>query len=68
MAKKQDKVKNKQKLLILKSAVSECIRKSDMRVSGDAYIILSEEVERLCEEAVDRAKANGRKTVMGCDF
>lgn len=50
-------------LLVVTSKVKEFISKSDMNSSGDLAESLSSVVEKKLARAVERAKANGRKTV-----
>jgi histone H3/H4 len=42
--------------------------KSDMNTAGDVADLLSDKIRRLCDEAMDQARAEGRKTVMARDF
>jgi histone H3/H4 len=42
--------------------------KSQMRTSDEVLPVLSEEIRRLSVAAIERAKKDGRKTVMGRDF
>ena len=49
----------------LKSYIST---KADMRTSDEVLPVISEEIRRLCAAAVEAAKKDGRKTVMGRDF
>jgi histone H3/H4 len=39
-----------------------------MNTSGGAASTLSDAVRRLCDQAIERARADGRKTVMDRDF
>ena len=55
-------------LLVVTSKVKEAISKADMNCSGDAPDALSAVVEQILKKAVERAKANGRKTVRPEDF
>jgi histone H3/H4 len=50
-------------LLVVQSKVKETISKADMNCSGDLSDALSAVVEKKLHRAVERAKANGRKTV-----
>ena len=50
-------------LLVVTSKVKDFISKSDMNSSGDLAESLSSVVEKQLIRAVERAKANGRKTV-----
>ena len=57
--------KKEEKSLVVKSAVREVI--GNYRVSEDFFSALNKSVEALVRRAVERAKANGRKTVRGAD-
>jgi histone H3/H4 len=52
--------------LVVKSAVRELLK--DVRVSEDFWKKLDERVKEEVKKAAERAKANGRKTVRGCDL
>jgi len=58
--------KREAKALYVKSAVRELV--GDFRVSEDFWEALNKSVEELVKRAVERAKANGRKTVRGADL
>jgi histone H3/H4 len=71
MAKKKKKAKKAKKgeMLIKKSLVQEYIKsRGDFRVSAESFEALSERVMNLCDEAMDRAEINRRKTVQKQDF
>lgn len=53
--------------LIVKSEVGNVLKKSGVRVSAEVYDALDKKVSALLSEAVKRAKANGRKTLMAQD-
>lgn len=56
-------------ILIVVSKLKNYIKaRGDMNTSGDVADILSDIVRRYCDDAVDRARADGRKTVMARDF
>jgi len=58
-----------QEVLIVASRLKEYIlAKSDYNTSGAVMDVLSEHVRRLCDEAIDHARAEGRKTVLDRDF
>lgn len=58
-----------QDILIVVSKLKNYIKaRADMNTSGDVSEVLSDIVRRHCDDAVDRARADGRKTVMGRDF
>jgi histone H3/H4 len=50
-------------ILVVQSKVKETISKADMNSSGDLADALSAVVEKKLARAIERAKANGRKTV-----
>jgi histone H3/H4 len=54
------------KSLVVKSSVRDLL--GEMRVSEDFWDKLNEVVEKEVKNAIERAKANGRKTVRGCDL
>jgi len=62
-SKKQKEVIN---VLIVKNAVKEAA--GDKNVSADFYEKLDEEVKSIIGRAVERAEANGRKTVQARDL
>ncbi len=71
MAKKKKKAKKakKSEVLIKKSLVQEYIKsRGDFRVSAESFEALSARVMNLCDEAMDRAEINRRKTVQKQDF
>lgn len=51
--------------LVVRSKIKEYIK--DMNVSGDFADALSKKCEQLIKDAIERAKANGRRTVQGRD-
>jgi histone H3/H4 len=55
------------KSLAVKSAVKALVGKN-MRVAGDLWKGLDERIMWKVKRAVERAKANGRKTVRACDL
>ncbi|MCB0365559.1 MAG: hypothetical protein H6624_04000 [Bdellovibrionaceae bacterium] len=56
-------------ILVVASKVKDYIRRhSDMNTSASALQALSDHVRRLCDEAIDVAREDGRKTVMDRDF
>jgi histone H3/H4 len=50
---------------VVKSAVRGLIK--GMRASGDFFKELDAMIQRKCKRAMERAKANKRKTLKGCD-
>jgi histone H3/H4 len=56
-------------VLIIASRLKEYIQaRADMNTSGSVMEILSDQVRRLCDEAIDHARQEGRKTVLERDF
>lgn len=56
-------------VLIVASKLKQYIRaKSDMNTSAEVMNVLSDKVRRLCDDAIDQARAEGRKTVLDRDF
>lgn len=60
---------NSQDVLVVVSKLKNFIRDaSGMNTSGNVAPRISAIVRKLCEAAIERAKADGRKTVMDRDF
>lgn len=58
-----------QEILIVASKVKSYIRsQSDMNTSASVLEVLSGKVRDLCNQAIENAKKDGRKTVMDRDF
>jgi histone H3/H4 len=55
-------------ILVVQSKIREMIKAKGCSTSQDAVDALSAEVQRIVNRAVDRTKANGRKTVKGSDI
>lgn len=56
-------------VLVVVSKMKQHIRDlSDMNTSEDVNQILSDIIRRECEKAIEKARADGRKTVMARDF
>ena len=53
-------------MLVIRSKIKDYCK--DCNVSGDFAEALSKKVEGLVSDAVERAKANGRKTVQARDL
>jgi histone H3/H4 len=55
--------------LVISKALKEYIRAAaDMRTSDAVMEVLSEKLRDLCDRAIERAKQDGRKTVLDRDF
>jgi histone H3/H4 len=55
-------------MLVVTSKVKEMIKGKDMNTAGDAVEGLNAVVVKKVDKAIERAKANGRKTVRPEDF
>ena len=55
-------------ILVVQSKVREMIKGDGCSTSADAVEALSVEVTRIIKKAIERTKANGRKTVKGSDI
>lgn len=56
-------------VLIVVSKVKQYIKDcADMNTAGDVNEVLSEMIRRSCDQAMQSARADGRKTVMARDF
>lgn len=59
----------KSETLVVASKLKNYIRaKSGMNTSAAVVDVLSNKLRTLCDEAIERAKSEGRKTVMDRDF
>ncbi len=68
MAKKKAKKKAGGEILLVASKVREQIKAANCNTAGDAVEGLNGWVHWLIQQATERAKANGRKTVRAHDF
>lgn len=56
-------------LLVVASKVKQYIKeKGEMNTSGSTLETLSNLLKKACDQAIDKAKQDGRKTVMDRDF
>ncbi|HET6466620.1 MAG TPA: hypothetical protein VFH55_13500 [Nitrospiria bacterium] len=56
-------------ILVVASKVKKFVReKSGFNTSGEILEVLSQRVEKLCLDAIEKAKADGRKTVKSRDL
>jgi histone H3/H4 len=56
-------------VLVISKPLKEYIRAaSDLRTSDTVVEVLSEKLRDMCDRAIERAKAEGRKTVLDRDF
>jgi histone H3/H4 len=60
---------SKKEVLVVASKLKNYIRtKAGMNTSSAVMDAISERVRQLCDQAIDNAKRDGRKTVMDRDF
>ena len=58
-----------EEVLVVVSKLKAYIRsKSGMNTSGNVAPVLSDMVRQQCDQAIEKAKSSGRKTVMDRDF
>jgi histone H3/H4 len=56
-------------ILVVVSKLKAYIKtKADMNTSGEVLDYLSDKLRALCDQAIQKARADGRKTVMARDF
>ena len=56
-------------VLVVVSKLKNYIRsKAGMNTSGNVAVVLSDIIRGLCDQAIERAKSDGRKTVKDRDF
>lgn len=55
-------------MYVVTSKIKDAIKSHDMNTAGDAAEGLNSRVTEMVKMAVERAKANGRKTVRAVDF
>ncbi|MEK6941774.1 MAG: hypothetical protein AABW85_02875 [archaeon] len=55
-------------LIVVSSKVKDMIKSKGLNTAGDAPEGLNKMVEMFVGKAIERAKANGRKTVRAVDF
>ena len=58
----------KEVLVVISKLKGYIKAKSEMNTSGSVPEVISEIVRTLCDQAIERAKSDGRKTVMERDF
>ena len=60
---------SKKEVLVVASKLKGYIRdKSGMNTSAAVMEALSARIQQMCDQAIERAKSEGRKTVMDRDF
>lgn len=64
-----ESTENTNEVLVVASKLKNYIRtKSGMNTSGAVMEALSGKIRQLCDQAIENAKQDGRKTVMDRDF
>ena len=64
-----DNSQGEKEILVVVSKLKQYIRSvSGMNTAGNVAPALSETVRKLCDQAIEKAKTDGRKTVMDRDF
>ncbi len=65
----QSKLQVPKDVLVVVSKLKDYIKaRSDMNTSQDVIEILSDQIRLLCDDAIDKARMAGRKTVLDRDF
>lgn len=60
---------NEKETLVVVSKLKTYIRSaSGMNTAGNVAPALSDAIRRLCDQAIEKARSDGRKTVMDRDF
>ena len=60
---------NSNEVLVVASKVKAYIKqKGDMKTSGSVNEALSDRLRTLCDQAIENARGDGRKTVLDRDF
>ena len=68
MAKEEGKPKASGETLVVKSKMKEYIKAQECNSAGGLAEALTPIIQRILDKAVERAQANGRKTVMDKDI
>jgi histone H3/H4 len=60
---------SEQEVLVVASKIKKYIRDSgDMKTSGNVLTALSGRLRSMCDQAIQNARSDGRKTVLDRDF
>jgi histone H3/H4 len=60
---------SEKEILVVASKLKSYIRaKADMNTSAAVTDVLSDKIREMCDQAIENAKREGRKTVMDRDF
>ena len=64
-----DSSHSEKEILVVVSKLKQYIRSvSGMNTAGNVAPALSDTIRKLCDQAIEKAKTDGRKTVMDRDF
>ena len=64
-----DNSQGEKEILLVVSKLKQYIRSvSGMNTAGNVAPALSDTIRKLCDQAIEKAKTDGRKTVMDRDF
>jgi len=64
-----DNSQGEKEILVVVSKLKQYIRSvSGMNTAGNVAPALSDTIRKLCDQAIEKAKTDGRKTVMDRDF
>jgi len=64
-----DDSQGEKEILVVVSKLKQYIRSvSGMNTAGNVAPALSDTIRKLCDQAIEKAKTDGRKTVMDRDF
>lgn len=63
-----DEQSGSKEVLVVASKVKNHIKTAGLNTSAAVMDVLSDKVRALCDQAVENAKRDGRKTVMDRDF
>ena len=64
-----DNSQGEKEVLVVVSKLKQYIRSvSGMNTAGNVAPALSDSIRKLCDQAIEKAKTDGRKTVMDRDF
>ena len=64
-----DNSQGEKEILLVVSKLKQYIRSvSGMNTAGNVAQVLSDTIRKLCDQAIEKARTDGRKTVMDRDF
>jgi len=54
--------------LIVKTKLRDLVQERGFKVSGDLYVAMSDKIIDILNQGIERAEANGRKTILVRDI